>query len=252
MKRFILLSLGGLLIASSCGVGQTTKPTATPTALATEIPCPGVKPRGLSTGGQAYVTIMGNTVSVPLYENQGDTQRSGLVPHHMRVNLEEGPICAQQTAWWRISLPNGEKGWLEIGSGLNGGEDKYDAILEPFIDDAVQREVPDNRKREAQVRYIIADIEMGGPDVLKYYQEQAAAKPDDPETELIKTAIEIINAGGVKPVVANAAAFERKPLRGGTSVVDAGTEFVQPGLDILLSPCDGTDPKLPVCEKLLK
>ncbi len=87
---------------------------------------------------------------------------------------------------------------------------------------------------------------------MKYYQEQVAARPDDPETVPMKAAIEIINAGSGKSVLANAAAFERKPLRGGTSVVDAGTEFVQPGLDILLLPCDGSDTPAAVCESLIK
>jgi len=32
-------------------------------------------------------------------------------------------------------------------------------------------------------------------------------------------------------------------------VLDAGTEYVQPGLDIVLTPCDGADPQ-PACTGL--
>ncbi len=200
---------------------------------------------------QAYVSLDGSVFTIDLFKEPGFTEKSGSVVHHIRVELQDGPKCSTSSAWWLIGLPDGGNGWLQIGTNLESNGEKYAVVLEPYKDDAVQREVPDGRKKEAQVRYIVADIELGGADVLKYYQDQVAAKPDDPEIQTIKIALAILTDNGKNPTVANAAAFERKPLRGGTSVVDAGTEYVQPGLDILLEPCDGDNP-LPVCQAMFK
>jgi hypothetical protein len=245
---FIAISL----VIAGCNSGQPAKSTKSPPMSATEIPCPGVETRGLTVGMQAYVTLNGSLVSADLLKAPDSEEKSGSVIHHIRVELLDGPKCSTASAWWLIGLPDGgKKGWLQVGSNLESNGIKYSASLEPYADDAVQRDVPDARKKEAQVRYIAADIELGGADVLKYYQDQVAAKPDDSETEIMEMALAIIKESGEKPVLANGAAFERKPLRGGTSVVDAGTEFVQPGLDILLIPCDRPDPS-PACQEMFK
>ncbi len=162
MKKYTLVSLICLLLISGCGTGQAAQPAATATAQVTEVPCPGITPRGLIIGIQAYVTLIGNVVETPLYEESDGANKIGSVPHHVRVALKEGPICADSTAWWRISKPDGMEGWMQIGSGLDGGHQIYEAVLEPYMDDAVQRDVPENRKQEAQIRYIVADIELGG------------------------------------------------------------------------------------------
>lgn len=249
--KYLIQSLVICLILTGCSTGQPAKTSVAPGIAVTEIPCPGVEPRGLTTGMQAYVALNGSLVSVDLFKEPESAEKTGSVAHHIRVELQDGPKCSSTSAWWLVSLPDGSKGWLQIGETLKNGDGNYSAVLEPFVDDAVQRDVPDTRKKEAQVRYIAADIDLGGADVLKYYEDQVAAKPDDPETEPVKLALDIIKENGGKTVLANAAAFERKPLRGGTSVVDAGTEYVQPGLDILLIPCDRSDPT-PACQKILK
>jgi hypothetical protein len=198
---------------------------------------------------QAYVVIDGPALSASLTKEADSKDAAGSVTHHTRVTLVKGPICSTSSAGWLISLPDGSQGWLKVGASLEQDGAKYALSMLPFKDDAVQREVPKEREKEAQIRYIIADIELGGSDVRKYYEDQAAAKPDDPETVKITAALDIIKVGGGKGVLANAGAFERKPFRGGTSVLDRGTEYVQPGLDIVLIPCDGAVPQ-PACEKL--
>ena len=246
MRRIALLSVLTLLMT---GCAQPAAPTPTAAPEVTEVPCPGVEPRGLATGMMAYVVIDGPVISAELTKEAGSTDTAGSVTHHTRVTLVKGPECSTESAWWQVSLPDGSQGWLQVGSALEQDGLRYAASMLPFKDDAVQREVPEEREKEAQIRYIIADIVLGGSDVQKYYEEQAAAKPDDPETVKVTGALEIIKAGSGTGVLANPGAFERKPFRGGTSVLDAGTEYVQPGLDIVLTPCDGIEP-LPVCDKL--
>jgi hypothetical protein len=196
----------------------------------------------------AYVVLDGPVLSAGLTKEADSKEAAGAITHHARVTLVKGPVCSTASASWLVSLPDGSQGWMKVGSNLEQDGAAYALSLLPFTDDAVQRDVPKEREKEAQIRYIIADIVLGGSDVQKYYEEQAAAKPDDPETVKITAALEIIKAGG-KSVLANAAAFERKPFRGGTSVLDAGTEYVQPGLDIVLTPCDVPAPQ-PACAKL--
>ncbi len=247
MKKYPFILLMTFLLTAGCANGKPPQPDHTAIPVSTEVPCPGITPRGLATGIQAYVTLNGPAVSTTLYSLPEKKEKIGMVLHHIRVNLIEGPVCAESSAWWKVAVPAGKTGWMQIGSSLEENGTKYEAILEPFYNDAVQRDVPEDKMKEAQIRYIVADIELGGIDVLQYYKDQVAAKPDDPETQKIQAALEIIAAGNGKPVLSNAVAFERKPLRGGTSVVDAGTEFVQPGLDILLEPCDATDSPAPAC-----
>jgi hypothetical protein len=249
LKFLLVCSLWMTL--SGCSQGQTVKPSALPTSAVTEIPCPGVEPRGLATGMQAYVSIDGKVPVVDLYKEPESTKMGVSAPHHIRVTIKKGPTCAGESAWWLVDMPDGKSGWLRIGSNLDIDGEKTSVALLPFRNDAVQRDVLDERKPEAEVRYIVADIELGGADVLKYYQDQAAARPDDPGTATIKLALDILEENSGKSILANKAAFERKPLRGGTSVVDAGTEYVQPGLDILLTPCDRPQPS-PACQKMLK
>ncbi|GAP22549.1 SH3 domain-containing protein [Leptolinea tardivitalis] len=248
MKRASLFFLLVLLM-TACNSGKPAESEGKPTSLATEIPCPGVTPRGVIKGGMAYTVINGSVLSVDLYSRPESSEKIASIEHHIRVTVQDGPVCSSDSAWWQVALLDGKKGWLQIGNKIKAGDSTYELALEPYKDDAVQRDVPDNRKTEAQIRYIVADIELGGSDVRKYYEDQIAARPDDPETDLMKTAIDIIQTGKNGQVLANASAFERKPLRGGTSVVDAGTEYVQPGLDIILTPCDGAAAD-PVCAKL--
>lgn len=236
---------------SGCGQKQAAGTPTPPTLSATEIPCPGVPPRGLTTGMRAYVSIDGKETAVGLHKDPESTDAGKVIPHHIRVTLKDGPTCAGKSAWWQIELPDGDSGWMQIGPGLEINGEKVSVALLPDLNDAVQRDVPEDRKQEAETRYIVADIELGGADVLKYYQEQADAKPDDPGTVTIQLALDILRENAGKSVVANKMAFERKPLRGGTSIVDAGTEFVQPGLDILLEPCDRPNPT-PACQKMMK
>lgn len=247
MKNFLFVLLMGILISTGCETAKAPKPDTT-TPAPTEIVCPGVPARGVVVGAEAYVVLNGPVLSARLLDNPREGKETGSVSHHYRVRVKDGPVCLDSSAWWQVLLPSGHSGWLQIGSALKTGDESYEAILQPFFYDAVQRDVSEEKTKEAHIRYIVADIELGGEDVLQYYKEQAAAKPDDPETEIIQFAMEIINAGNGAPVLANAEAFERKPLRGGTSVVDAGTEYVQPGLDILLLPCDGPDLHDPACQ----
>ena len=246
MKRSIFYCSLVVLLA---GCAQPAAPAVTPTPAATEIPCPGVAPQGLTTGMKAYVVLDGPVLSVNLFGEPDAAQPAGTIGHHTRVTLAKGPECSTASAWWLVGLPDGSQGWLKVGADLEQGGTKYTTTLLPYKDDAVQRDVPAGREKEAQIRYIIADIELGGNDVRKYYEDQTAAKPDDPETIKITAALEIIKSGAGKGVLANPGAFERKPFRGGTSVLDAGTEYIQPGLDIVLIPCDGGTP-LPACGKL--
>jgi hypothetical protein len=246
MRRFAFISVLTLILA---GCAQPTAPASTPAPAVTEVTCLGVEPRGLSIGMQAYTMLDGPVLSAGLAKEADSTVSVGTITHHTRVTLVKGPVCSTASAWWLVSLPDGSQGWLRVGPNLEQDGMKYAASLLPYTDDAVQRDVPKEREKEAQIRYIIADIELGGSDVQKYYEDQAAAKPDDPETVTVTAALDIVKAGGGKGVLANAAAFERKPFRGGTSVLDAGTEYVQPGLDIVLTPCDGGNP-LPVCAML--
>lgn len=247
MRRIALIPLLTLFIAGCAQPAAAPMPTPVPEM--TEIPCPGVKPHGLAIGMTAYVVIDGPVFSANLVNETNTKDLAGTVTHHTRVTLVNGPECSTASAWWQVTLPDGTKGWLQIGEGLKQDDVEYSTSLLPYKDDAVQREVPKEREKEAQIRYIIADIELGGSDVQKYYEEQVEAKPDDPETVKISAALDIIKATGGKGVMANPGAFERKPFRGGTSVLDAGTEYVQPGLDIVLKPCDGIEP-LSVCDKL--
>lgn len=240
MKNFLLVLLMVVFLSTGCETVNTSQAN-TNTPVPTEIPCPGVPTRGVVVGMEAYVVLNGPVLSARLLDSPNDGEETGLVSHHYRVLVEDGPVCLDSSAWWQVLLSDGHSGWLQIGSALKAGDVSYDALLQPYFDDAVQRDVPEEKTREAQIRYIVADIELGGKDVLQYYKEQAAAKPDDPETEIIQYALDLINARNGEPVIANAEAFERKPLRGGTSVVDVGTEYVQPGLDILLIHCDGPD-----------
>lgn len=239
-----------LLFLFGCAPAHPVEPTQTSVAAITEIVCPGVESRGLGVGMKVYVDLQGPISAVDLYKAPDSGEKVGSIPHHIRVTLQKGPECAPESAWWQVVLPDEKTGWIQVGSKLNASNISHGTSLLPYTDDAIQREVPDNRKQEAQIRYITADIELGGADVMKYYEDQVAAKPDDPETALMKTALDILKENGGK-AVANLAAFERKPLRGGTSVVDAGTEYVQPGLDILLTPCDRPDPSA-VCQNLRK
>lgn len=253
MKSFIrfLIIPFLCLILTACTGRQTGNPeTNVPTAV-TEIPCAGVEPRGLASGMQAYLSIEGLSSPVELKKEPESTGVSATIYHHARVNILEGPKCAPSSAWWLVELPDGKSGWLQVGSHLDSQGDTYSAALLPFLNDAVQRDVPEDKKLEAQVRYIVADIELGGVDVQKYYQDQVAAKPDDDEMRPVKIALNILAENRGKNVVGNTAAFERKPLRGGTSVVDAGTEYVQPGLDIVLIPCDRPDPSA-ACREMFK
>lgn len=249
MKKIIPLFVC-LTFLIGCTPPQPAKPTTTPLPVVTEVACPGVEPRGLGVGMQAYVDLNGPVTKVDLRTAPDSTDAVTSIPHHLRVTLQKGPECASESAWWHVTLPDGKSGWIQVGAKLNSDSNVFSSALLPFRDDAVQRDVPDDRKQEAQIRYITADIELGGADVLKYYEDQVAARPDDPETALMKTALNILKENGGK-AVANLSAFERKPLRGGTSVVDAGTEYVQPGLDILLTPCDRPDP-IPACQNMFK
>jgi hypothetical protein len=247
MKLSILVVILCLLI-SGCSSNITTQVSGTPVVNATEIVCPGMEPKGLFLGGQAYLSLSSPTWSASIFQDSSvDSKIAGELFHHVRVELNEGPKCDQGFAWWRITAPGGIDGWLQVGAQLQGKNGLYIAELLPFNGDAVQKEVPEERSLEAQVRYILADIELSNDDVLKYYQDQLAAKPDDPETKPIRIALEILKDSSKGNILANAAAFERKPLRGGTSVVDAGTEFVQPGLDVLLKLCDVPIPSPDIC-----
>jgi hypothetical protein len=246
MRRFALISLLTLIL-TGCAQPAAPKPTALPAV--TEVTCQGVEPHGLSIGMQAYDVLDGPILSAALAKEADSKESAGSITHHTRVTLVKGPVCSTASAWWLVRLPDGSQGWLRVGPSLEQEGTKYAAALLPYTDDAVQRDVPKDREKEAQIRYIIADIELGGSDVQKYYEDQAAAKPDDPETVTVTAALDIVKAGGGKGVLANASAFERKPFRGGTSVLDAGTEYVQPGLDIVLTPCDGSTLE-PICAKL--
>lgn len=247
MKRITFCLILTVLLAGCAPAASKPAPTRAPEV--TEVPCPGVESHGLSTGMQAYVVIDGPVLSAGLTKEADSKETAGSVTHHTRVTLVKGPECSTASALWLVSLSDGSQGWLKVGAGLELDGVKYAASLLPFKDDAVQRDVPKEREKEAQIRYIIADIELGGSDVKKYYEDQAAAKPDDPETAKVTAALEIIKAGSGKSVLANPGAFERKPFRGGTSVLDKGTEYVQPGLDIVLTPCDGATPQ-PACAAL--
>lgn len=247
MRQIAFFTVMTLFLAGCAQSAAAPAPTAVPAV--TELPCPGVEPHGLASGLAAYVVVDGPVFSATLTKEADSADHAGSVTHHTRVTLVKGPECSTESAWWQVSLPDGSQGWLQVGAGLDQDGVTYALSMLPYKDDAVQREVPQEREKEAQIRYIIADIELGGSDVQKYYEEQAAAKPDDPETVKISAALEIIKTGVGKGVLANPDAFERKPFRGGTSVLDAGTEYVQPGLDIVLTPCDGLEP-MPVCDKL--
>jgi hypothetical protein len=250
MKNSTLIFILSLLIAGCNTVQRPQTPTATLIS-ATEIVCPGVESKGLSAGMQAYFSITGVVWSAPIYQDQSkESKKIGDLYQHVRVKLENGPKCAPASAWWQITTPDGVKGWVQIGAKLTAADRNYAVAFLPFLGDAVQQDVPENRKLEAQVRYILADIELGGAEVLKYYQDQTAAKPDDPEMEAARIGLEIVGEWGKTRTLANPMAFERKPLRGGTSVLDAGTEFVQPGLDILLQPCDVPTPSVAACKKI--
>jgi len=246
MKRFAFLT-AMIFLLTGCAQPAALAPTAAPAV--TEVTCEGVEPRGLAAGMQAYVVLDGPVLDASLTKEADSKEQSGSIVHHTRVTLVKGPQCSTASAWWLVSLPDGSQGWMQVGSALEQDGAAYAAALLPYTNDAVQRDVPKDRETEAQIRYIIADIELGGSDVQKYYEEQAAAKPDDPETVKVKAALDIVKTGAGKGVLANASAFERKPFRGGTSVLDAGTEYVQPGLDIVLTPCDGADPQ-PACTGL--
>jgi len=253
MNKVFIISFIIILCVLLSGCGTPQKPQATIPILpkSTEIPCPGVEVNGLSVGMQAYFSITGIAWSAILY--QEPTTKSNLVGdlyHHIRVTLDKGPECAPSSAWWQVTTPEGKKGWVQIGPEIMAANDKYAAAFLPFTGDAVQKDVPESRKLNAQVRYILADIEMGDAEVLKYYQDQTAASPDDPGMGAARIALEVAKEWGKNKILANPSAFERKPLRGGTSVVDAGTEFVQPGLDILLQPCDIPNPIVAACKKI--
>jgi hypothetical protein len=250
MKNIILILVFSIIIAG-CAAPQKPNSSIKASLKITEIPCPGVQPEGLSVGMHAYFSTDGKIWSVPVFAEPvtGSTVKGDLF-HHIRVKLDNGPKCAPGSAWWQITAPDGLVGWVQIGTKLDINESNYSASLFPFTGDAVQSEVPENRKHEAQVRYILADIGLGGEDVLKYYKDQAAAEPDNPDLEPARIGLEILQQAGKSNIVANPTAFERKPLRGGTSVVDAGTEFVQPGLDILIKPCDVPNPIMAACKKI--
>jgi hypothetical protein len=250
MKKLIIILIFSFIVA---GCAAPKKPN-TPTMVlpkGTEIPCPGVQPKGVSVGMDAYFSIDGKIWSVPVFADPvtGSTVNGDLF-HHIRVKLDNGPKCAPESAWWQITAPDGLVGWVQIGSKMDINGSNYSTSLLPFTGDAVQREVPENRKLEAQVRYILADISLGGEDVLKYYKDQAAAEPDNPDLEPARISLEILQQAEKSNIVANPSAFERKPLRGGTSVVDAGTEFVQPGLDIRIMPCDAPNLVVIACNKI--
>src|SRR5512133_3499963 len=139
MNRSISLLLLGIMLAG-CSAGQSPKisPTMPPTA--TEIPCPGVEPRGISAGIQAYVTLTGPVFSASLFKQPDAPEHSSSAIHHIRVDVKDGPRCSSASAWWLVSLPDGSQGWLQIGPGLDADGVKYGAALEPYVDDAVQRE----------------------------------------------------------------------------------------------------------------
>ena len=250
LKIYSAIILVSQLLAG-CSTPQTTQ-TPTPVLLiGTEQPCPGVESKGIGTGMQAYFSISGNTGSAPLYqEPNAQSNKAGILYHHIRVTLNNGPNCAASSAWWQVTTPEGKQGWIQIGPELVVANVKYAAEFRPFTGDAVQQEVSESQKLNAQVRYILADIELGDAEVLKYYLDQTTAKPDDPEMGAARIALEIIKKWGKNQILVNPSAFERKPLRGGTSVVDAGTEFVQPGLDIVLQPCDIQNPTMGACKKI--
>jgi hypothetical protein len=250
MKNSILIILLSLLL-TGCSTSQKSQLPTVTAFTATEITCPGVDSKGLSASMQAYFSITGTAWSTLIFQNPSTESKSiGDLFHHVRVQLEEGPKCDRNSAWWQITTPDGVKGWVQIGSKLAGLNGESTAEFLPFSSDAVQQDVPEDQKLDAQVRYILADIDLGGIDVFKYYQDQTAAKPEDPEMEASRIALEILGQWGEKRIIANPSAFERKPLRGGTSVVDAGTEFVQPGMDIRLRPCDIPSPTVSACKKI--
>jgi hypothetical protein len=247
---FILLIAS---VISGCGNSSNLDETTTPHQIATEIPCPGVKATGISAGMPAYFVYEGPGWEIPVFVEMSSSSKLVLtLTHHERVQLIEGPVCDDLSAWWKVEFTDKTTGWVQIGSNLEKENILYSASFQPFINDAVHREVPENKEVEAQIRYILADIELGGPTVLQYYQEQAAAKPDEPEMKAVYVALELLLETGKSKVLANPRAFQRKPLRGGTSVVDAGTEYVQPGLDILLIPCDGAEKVIETCLKIKK
>lgn len=250
MKKFVLITLLSVLFAG-CNSPSFSQASKVPPSDATEIPCIGVEPKGIVAGMQAYISITGANWSAPIYEKpSSDSNIIGELYHHVRVKLMEGPNCAERSAWWKITSPEGINGWVQIGLDLKFGEGISTTAFLPFKGDAVQQEVPEKRKTEAQVRYILADIDLGGGEVLKYYQDQVSAKPDDPEMKPVTTALKIVQESGESKILANPSAFERKPFRGGTSVLDAGTEFVQPGMDILLIPCDIPNPSVAACKEI--
>lgn len=238
-------------IICGCGTSSTPEETKVPVQIATEIPCPGVKATGITAGMPVYFVYEGTGWEIPVHVERSPNSNSvQTLTHHERVQLIEGPVCDEPFAWWKIEFVDKTTGWVKIGSNLEKDNILFSASFKPFIKDAVHREVPENKEMEAQIRYILADIELGGTNVLNYYQEQASAKPDEPEMKAVYVALELLLETGKSKILANPRAFQRIPLRGGTSVVDAGTEYVQPGLDILLIPCDGAEKVFETCLKI--
>jgi Tol biopolymer transport system component len=173
--------------------------------------CPGAQPSRIARGMRVYVAYdppLRNRVRAAAGTNA--TTIGYMDPGGEAVILD-GPGCADGWVWWQVRLDNGLSGWTAEGDG-----DVY--WLVPL------RAAPSSATTydEAQVRYILADSQLGS--VIGYYR----ARADQPA---IAEAVRRWDAG-VR--VVNIDDFERI-IVGTWVVVYRGTRTQIDGMDVLLT-----------------
>lgn len=80
--------------------------------LLTGTACPGFLPSRLSIGGQARV--LGNTPNNVRSEPNAGSQRLGQIPGGAVFTIVDGPVCADDLAWWQVDY-EGLVGWTAEG-----------------------------------------------------------------------------------------------------------------------------------------
>lgn len=100
-------------VAAAAQVAPTDTPTAAPTATQTASPTATQAPAGMAAGGKARVAAGGGLNVRDSAKAKG--KQVGRLDLNTVVTLLEGPVQADNYAWWKVQSDAGLTGWVAIG-----------------------------------------------------------------------------------------------------------------------------------------
>jgi len=171
-------------------------------------PCAGYAPSIVKAGIEAYISYVPSLSNRVRSDPKVGDNIIDLIGPGTRVDINGGPVCADNFVFWKIRTLWGLEGWTAGGDWSHHWLIPID-VLPPEYD-------------EAQVRYILADIQLGGVDAYyRQWSDQAMA-------------VEAIRRWDAGVRVTNIESFERKVV-GAWMVVYQGTSTQISGWDVILS-----------------